>query len=147
MLPSSAPARRQKRRLHPVRRNERGVVLEDRPLQLLQRLTRLEPELVRQEPSGLCVDVESLGLAPAAVERGHELPARPLAQRVLGDERLELAHEIRMAAEYEVCVDPVLEDCESALVEPGYLRLREIRVAKVCESGATPERERLGKRR
>ena len=41
----------------------------------------------------LAVDLERLGLAARAVEREHLLAAQPLAQRVLGGQRLELAHE------------------------------------------------------
>ena len=41
------------------------------------------------------VDLERLGLPSRAVERQHQLPAQPLAQRMLRDERLELARERR----------------------------------------------------
>ena len=36
------------------------------------------------------VGVECVGLPPRAVEREHELPAKPLAERMLGGETLEL---------------------------------------------------------
>ena len=51
----------------------------------------------------------SLGLPPALVERQHELTAQPLPERVLRDQELELAHQIRGASEREVRVDPLLE--------------------------------------
>ena len=55
------------------------------------------------------VGVERLGLASRAVEREHQLAAQPLAQRVLGDQRLELADQLSVAAERELGVDAPLE--------------------------------------
>ena len=74
-------------------------------------------------------------------------PRQPLAQRVLGDERLELADELRVAAEREVGVDPLLERREAELLEPDDRGLRERLVGEVGERGAAPERERLAQRR
>ena len=53
----------------------------------------------------LAVGLERLGLAPGAVEREHLLAAQPLAQRMLADERLELAGDLGVAAAGEVRVD------------------------------------------
>ena len=69
---------------------ERGIVRQDRALERLQRLRRLEPEAPDERLPRRAVGLERLGLAARAVEREHLLPAEALAQRVLGDERLEL---------------------------------------------------------
>ena len=81
------------------RRVERARLPEDLGLQGLQRGPRFEPELVGEALARAQVDVERLGLAPAAVEGDHELRRRALARGMLGRERLELAHERRVAAE------------------------------------------------
>ena len=55
-----------------------------------ERCARLEAELADEESPSLLIDVESLRLSSAAVEREHQLAAQLLAQRVPGDERLQL---------------------------------------------------------
>ena len=54
---------------------ESRVLSEDRLLELLEGRARLDPELVDEQPPGLAVDLERLGLATGAVEREHELRA------------------------------------------------------------------------
>ena len=54
-------------------------MLEDLALEPLQRLARLEPELLGERAAALLVDLKRLGLATRAVEREHELRARPLS--------------------------------------------------------------------
>ena len=118
------------------------VLLEDRPLEPPQLLPRLEPELLVEQAAAGLVDGERLGLAAAAVEREHELAAQALAQRVLADEPLQLGHELRVAAELEVGVDPLLERGEPLLLEAGALGACERRV-ELGERRPAPERERL----
>ena len=55
------------------------VVLEDLALEPLQRLARLEPELLGERAAALLVDLKRLGLATGAVEREHQLRSRPLS--------------------------------------------------------------------
>ena len=54
----------------------------------------LEPELVDQEPPALAHHLQRVRLAAGAIEREHQLPAQPLAQRVLGDQRAQLADQV-----------------------------------------------------
>ena len=91
----------------------------------MQRPAGLDPELLDQRPARVAVDVERLGLATRAVEREHELAAQALAQRVLGDQRLELADELGVAAERELGVDALLERRHAQLLEARDLRLGE----------------------
>ena len=72
------------------RRGQRGVVGEDRRLQPAQLGPRFEAELLAEELTALLEDPERVGLSPGAVEREHQQPTEPLAQRMGGDELLEL---------------------------------------------------------
>ena len=63
---------------------ERGVLSEDRVVQLAQRGAGLHPQLVDEQPACLAVQRQRLGFAPAAIQREHPRGAQALAQRVLG---------------------------------------------------------------
>ena len=135
------------RRARRARRIELGVLLEDRPLQPLQLRSRLEPEVVREPAPSVAVDLERLGLAPAAVEREHQLATEPLAERVLVDARLELGHDRAVPAEPEQRLDPSLDRLEAKLVEAMDLALGELGERELAERRAAPEGERLLERR
>ena len=87
--------------------------------------------------------MQRVRLPPAAVEREHQLSAQALAERVRGDERLELGDELVVAAERQVAVDALLERAQAQLLEAGDLALRERLVVQVRQRLAAPERERL----
>ena len=70
----------------------------------------------------------------------------PLAERLRLDQRLELGHELGMAAEREIGLDALLKRNRAEIFEPGDLRLREGLVGEVGERGATPESERIPQR-
>ena len=103
-------------------RSSAGSCREDRLLELAQLAAGLDPELLDERPPRLLVGLERLGLAARAVEREHQLAAQALAQRVLVDQRLELADERRRGApSARSRVDPLLERSEAQLLEPGDL--------------------------
>ena len=58
---------------------ERRVVHEDRPLEPLQLLARLQAKLLSQCTAGILVDGKCFCLPARAVKREHELAARPFA--------------------------------------------------------------------
>ena len=87
--------------------------------------------------------MERVGLAAAAVEREHQLAAQTLAERGLGDERLELRDERVLAAESEVGVGAILERRETELFQPRDLALCEGLVPQVGQRLPAPERKRL----
>lgn len=118
-------------------------MIEDPPLESPQALARLEAELRREGAASLLVGLQRLGLPPRAVEGEHQLAPGPLAQRLLGDQLLQLDDELVVASELELGLDPLLPGGESELVESRDLRLREVRVAELQERRATPEGERL----
>ena len=69
------------------------------------------------------VGLERFRLPARAVEGKHELAPKALCQRVLGDQALELADELVVAAESEIRVDTVLEGGEAKLIQPSDLAL------------------------
>ena len=138
---------------HPiVRRNplvarcgelERAVVSEDRALELLQVVARLEPELVSQLAPSLLVALEGIGLPPGAIEREHELTAETFPERVLDGEQLELGDERPDVPERELRVQALLEGDEPQLLEPCGLCLRPGFDGKVTQRLAVEQRECL----
>lgn len=88
---------------------ERGVLLQDRALESLQRGARLEADLLDQGPARCLVGLERLGLSPAAIQRGHQLPVQALAQRITGYEGLEFTHHVVVTAQCQVCLDAVFD--------------------------------------
>jgi hypothetical protein len=124
------------------RRRKHRIMLEDLALELLQRLTRLEPELLGQSAAAPLVDVERLGLAVGAIERDHELAAQALAKRVPRDERLQLGDDLAVASERKLGVDSLLDRAQAEFLEPLDLTPRERVVGEVRERRAAPERKR-----
>ena len=92
-------------------------MLEDRALQALQPRRRLDPELLDQVASGLCVRREGVRLAPVAVEREHQLIAKGLARGVGVRERADLAHDGLVTTEGELRLEPGLERAEADILE------------------------------
>ena len=119
---------------------------EDRLLQALQLLARLEPELLDEKRPPLPVGLQGLGLPTAAVQRQHQLRPQPLTQRVPCDERLELADEVLVPSEVEVDRDPLFEHDEPPFVQARRLRPDPRGEVEVAERSAAPERESLGER-
>jgi hypothetical protein len=135
--------RRGRNRAHWVFRSGQGIVLaEDRLLELPQRRARLDPELVDEHPPRGLVGLERLGLPAGAVEREHQLAAETLPERVLGDERLELAHKLGARTLGEPSVDQVFERGGVQLVEATGFVGGERLEREVRERRAAPERER-----
>ena len=88
---------------------------EDRLLEALKLVARLDPELVDEDAPSVAVFLERVSLPSGSVERDHELCPQAFSQRMLPDEPLELRNERSMPAECEVSVDTVLERCDVEL--------------------------------
>ena len=117
---------------------ERRILAQDRLLELLELLAGLEPELVREYALGLAIRAERFCLTPRAIEREHQLAAQALPERMLGDERAQLADQVRVAAGGEIRVDALFARRPAQLLEPGDLGLRERLVGQVGERGPAP---------
>ena len=140
---ADGPARDLRRRLG-GRSNGRvqgRILLEDCALELLKTDARLEAELVQELTAGAPVCLERIGLAARAVEREHQLPAQALAERVLGDQRLELSDQDVVLSERKVGLDPLLERGHPQLGQAGNLGLSERIEREVRQRRASPELE------
>ena len=84
------------------RRGERRLLRQYRPLELTEALPRLDSELLDQCAAGVLVCLQGVSLAFAAVKREHQLPPEALSIRVVGDQPLELPHQLGVAAEREL---------------------------------------------
>lgn len=71
------------------------------------------PQLVYERRPGRVEHAAGIRLTSAAAERDHQLTGEPLAQRMLGEQRLELRHHLGVGAESEVRIDTVLQHRES----------------------------------
>ena len=109
----------------------------------MQRLARLDAEVVDERPPRVGVCIERVRLPVGAVEGEHLLPAEPFPQWMLTHEQVQLPENLFVTAEREVAVDPVHQRRQSQLVE-----LRDLVSAEGLEldSGqgrAAPKRERF----
>src|SRR5438309_8552305 len=123
--------------------SERRVLRQDLLLELLQRRRRVDPELVDEGVARVLVRLERLRLPACPVEGEHQLTAQTLAQRMFFDQRLQLADELAVAAEREICLNPLLETGEPQLLEPRDRPLRPRLVRELGERRSPPERECL----
>ncbi|HKC78324.1 MAG TPA: hypothetical protein VKB70_08075, partial [Gaiellaceae bacterium] len=99
-------------------RREARVLPEDRALELLLRGARLEAELLVEDAPRVAVDLESVRLPSAPVEREQPLFEESLAVGMLGRERLELRDDGVVATGREVGVHAKLERGQAQLFEP-----------------------------
>ncbi len=94
-----------------------GVRSQDGLVQLGQFRSRIDAQLLPEQPAGVRVDRERLGLPPAAVEREHQLAAQPLPQRVRGRQRGQLRDRLRVAAGLQVHLQPGLQQPQPPLLQ------------------------------
>jgi hypothetical protein len=121
---------------------ERGVLVQDEALQLLQLRRRLEAELVGQVGARLLVGAQRLRLPAAAVEGEHVLGAEAFADRVLLAEHFQLGDELGVVAEDQLGFDACLDGAQPQLLEAPRLELQRKRSRQVRVGMAAPERER-----
>jgi hypothetical protein len=135
LLPQVASYRRSGNR--PVigrrRQVERGVLDQDARLEVAQCRAWIYPELVDQTVTGLGVGAQGLGLAARSVEGEHEQLPQALAQRVFPAQRLQLADELTVPAERQVCGDPALDRDQGQLAEVRPLGIGETRIGELDE--------------
>jgi hypothetical protein len=84
-------------------------------LQLLEAGAGVKPEFLGQTVAQILIDVQRLGLAPAAVQRQHQLTAQALAQGVLRHQRAQLTDQLLVSSERKVRLDPVLDRIQPQL--------------------------------
>jgi hypothetical protein len=118
--PPTTPAgtERRARRRHVQRR----VLSEHAALELLQGSARLQTELVAKPGDAPLIGGERIGLSTRSIEREHELLQQVLAEGMLGTETFDLRHDLPVAAERQVGVDPCLVRVQDALLKESHLR-------------------------
>jgi hypothetical protein len=121
---------------------EGRVLAQDRLVKPAQVGSRLGADLLHQHRARGPVGLQRLGLPTGAVQGKHAQPVQPLAQRVLGNERVEPAVHLTVAARLEIALERELERGEAKLLEPPCLGHRERLVHEVGERRSAPERER-----
>ena len=114
-------------------RVELRILAQDRVVQLAQRGSGLDADLLDQRRSRLPEGLQRLCLAARAVEREHPLRLQPFAQRVARDEHLELGEDLAMAARRQVAVDRALGRGQVQLLEAADLAGREWLLCDVGE--------------
>ena len=90
---------------------------------------------------------ERLGLAARPIEGEHEQLAKPLAEGVLQDERLELRDEVGGTAELDLGRDPLLDRDGTELVKTPGFGLRPLLEGELGQRRAAPEVERAHEER
>ena len=102
---------------------------------------RVDAEFLGEHVPAVGEDAQRLGVPPAAVQRDHQQPAHPLAQRMVRDQGGQVGHDLFVAAQREQDVGPFLGGARAQLGEPHPLGLRE-RAGHAGERDAAPEPER-----
>jgi hypothetical protein len=113
--------------------------VENGALERSQLLARIQAEALGQERASSVVRRERLDLALGVVEREHELAPQALAERLLGNETLELGDERSVTAERQLGIDPFFEGDEAKIVQPTGLVLDDASATGVCEGRAVPQ--------
>ena len=120
-----------------------GVVREDHALHPPQLRPRLDPELVHQQLAARAHRLERLRLPAGSVQRQHQLRAQALAERVLGDQRAQLADQVRVAPAGQVSREPLLDRLHPQLLQAGDLVLRELVETMIRQRLPSPQRQRF----
>jgi hypothetical protein len=107
----------------------------------------IDAELLDQGLAAFLKDTQCLPLASRLVERQHQLAAQPFPERVAGDERLQLSHQLVMSAQGQVRIDLQLDCLEACLLELGDLLLGEGLEGELRERWAAPQAECLPQQR
>ena len=88
-------------------------------LELLQLPSGVEAELVGQPVPDPLVRRQRVGLAAVAVQGDHQQRPQALAQRMLADERFELADHLARGTEIEPRRELILDETETDLARGG----------------------------
>ena len=122
------------------------VLAQDRGLQALQLGSRLDADLLDQGGARLHVGLERVRLASAAIQREHPLGVQALAQRVLGQQRVNLTEDLLVAAGGQVGIDGQLGGRQPQLLQPPDLGARERLRGDVGQRLAAVQRQRQSRR-
>ncbi len=123
------------------RADQRRIVVEDAPLELLQLRRRIDPDLLDECSVQPTVSTERLRLAALAIQRRHLQRPQRLSIGMLLDQRLQLADDAAMAPELEVGADALLDGLKPECIEPADLRLQPFDPGQVGVRRSPPQFE------
>jgi hypothetical protein len=123
---------------------QRRILLQDRDLEVAQRRTRVDPELVGEPAPDAVQRGERVGLATAPVEGQHQLGVDPLVERVLAGQPGQLPDQLRVLAQRQRGVDPGQLPPQPQAVQPGHLVGQAGHPGQVGQRLAAPQRQRVG---
>ena len=140
--------RARRRRRHPTacrragaRCGQRRVLRQDPAFEVAELGPGLETELGVEVGAALPVARERVGLPAGPIERGHQLRAKALPERMLGHEPVEIRDELLMPAEPQPGLAPPLDALEPELLQPQRLGSSEELAAELAENIASPQGE------
>ena len=140
----AAAGARNQLRVGAARARRAGELLpEDRLGEGPQLRRRVDAQLVGQPAAQPVVERERVRLPPAPVERDHEQPVQPLAQRVQGRQPLQVGDRLAVPAELEQELQPIFERADPQLLQARALGLDPLGVADVAQGRPPPEGKRL----
>ena len=116
---------------------------EDLRVELGELGSGLDPELFDEHLTCPSVGLQRIGLAPAAVQREHQVRMHLLAPRMLAGQLPQIGDELGMAPGGEARLHVELEGVQPLLLQPRDLGGGERQRREVAEWRAPPERERL----
>ncbi len=126
---------------------EGGILPEHARLELAQRVSRFESELIPQVGPQAAVGGERVGLAAGPVEGQHQLGPQPLSLRVRRGQTLQLGHQLARPPRLEFDLVQILEACQPELAQPGNGMLSERLVRELRERRTPPQHQRLAELR
>ena len=113
-------------------------------LEPLQLAAGFDSDLLEQDPPGLLVDPQRIGLPSTAVQGQHPQPPPPLPQRLLLDEALEDRDDGLRAVAPEPGLGQIVLGVEPDALEPGHQGPGEVVVLEVSQRPAPPQRQPRG---
>ena len=119
------------------------MLLKDALLELPQRDTRLDTDLVDQHVTSSPEGPQGIRLPSRAVQRQHQLRPNPLTERVGHHRLLELGHDQLMATRFDQRIHTVLTRDRSHLVEAVALKHREVDVRELAQGRTAPQVQSL----
>ena len=125
---------------------ERGILPEDRLLQLGELHARIQSEFGSEQPPRPADSGERIRLPTLAVLRHAQHDPAPLAQRCLGDAGARQRGDLLNLTRLQPCVQEQLLDAETHLLQTTGRDLSRLPVEEFDEGLAPPQRERLRER-
>lgn len=112
-------------------------------MQRIQLRSRIDPQLLSQQPPHPPVGRQRIRLPPTAVQGRHQLRPQPLPQRIPLGQHLQLRHQLAMPTKHQVRPDPPLQHPQTLLGKPrGRITPQHLR-GHIRQRLTTPQPKRL----